>query len=118
MIPGINPRQMRHMMKRMGINQDEIEATQVIIKTKDSMLVFDNPQVSKVNMMGQETYQIIGEPSEQSLDTKPEINNDDVKTVMDQANVDEDKARQAIQEANGDLAEAILKLQSAVKDND
>ena len=103
---------MRHMMKKMGIAQVEIDAVQVIIKTKDSMLVFDDPQVSKVNMMGQETYQIIGTPQEQSVDTKPEINEDDIQTVMDQTNCSEDEAKQAIEECGGDLAEAIMKLKS------
>jgi nascent polypeptide-associated complex subunit alpha len=112
MIPGINPRQMRQMMKKMGVAQQEIDAVQVIIKTSDSVLVFDNPEVSKVNMMGQETYQIVGTPEEQSLDTVPEINEDDIKTVMEQANVDEETAKQAIEEVEGDLAEAILKLQN------
>jgi nascent polypeptide-associated complex subunit alpha len=112
MIPGMNPRQMRQMMKRMGVAQQEIEATQVIIKTSDSVIIFNDPQVSKVNMMGQETYQIIGTPEEQSLDTTPEISDEDIKTVMDQANVDEDSAIKSLQESNGDLAEAILALQN------
>ncbi|MCB9358512.1 nascent polypeptide-associated complex protein [Candidatus Woesearchaeota archaeon] len=112
MIPGVNPRQMKQMMKRMGVSQVDIEATEVIIKTADGALVFTNPQVAKVNMMGQESYQITGTPVEQSLDTKPEINDDDIKTVMDQANVDEEKAKEAIENANGDLAEAILSLQN------
>jgi len=107
----MNPRQMRQMMKKMGVAQQEIEAVQVIIKTPDKMLVFDSPQVSKVNMMGQDTYQIVGSPEEQSLDVQPDINEDDVKTVMEQANVDEDQARDAIKNSNGDLAEAILSLQ-------
>lgn len=106
----MNPRQMRHMMKRMGIAQSEIEATQVTIKTKDSILVFDDPEVSKVNMMGQETYQVVGTPSVQLLETKPEINEEDIKTVVDQTGKTEDQAKQAIEEANGDLAEAIIKL--------
>lgn len=113
MMPGMNSRQMRQMMKRMGVAQQEIEATQVIIKTPDKVLVFDNPQVSKVNMMGQDTYQLVGTPEEQLIDTKPEINEDDIKTVSDQANVSEEEAKQAIENTNGDLAEAILSLQKS-----
>lgn len=118
MMPGMNPRQMKHMMKKMGIAQVEIDATQVIIKTPDTMLVFDDPQVSKVNMMGQETYQIVGTPAEQSLETTPEINDDDVKTVMEQTGATEEKARKAIEESNGDLAEAIMKLRPEERSED
>ena len=111
MIPGMNPRQMRQMMKKMGIAQQEIEATEVIIKTAEKTFVFINPQVSRVNMMGQDTFQVVGEHEEHSVDTSPEIIQDDVQTVMDQANVDEETAKKAIEVANGDLAEAIMSFQ-------
>ena len=32
-MPGMNPRMMKQAMKRMGIQQQDIEATEVIIKT-------------------------------------------------------------------------------------
>ena len=111
MMPGMNSRQMKMAMKKMGIQQVEIEATEVIIKTPEFDLVIPNPSVSKVNMMGQDTYQVVGEALKQEKDTTPEISEEDVKTVMEQANVDEETARKSIEEAEGDLAEAILKLQ-------
>ena len=46
MFPGVNPRKMQQMMKRMGIQQQEIDAQEEIIKTKDKQLVFSQPQVS------------------------------------------------------------------------
>ncbi|KYK25728.1 nascent polypeptide-associated complex protein [Euryarchaeota archaeon SM23-78] len=110
MIPGMNPRQMRQAMKRMGIRQEEIDAKEVIIKLEDKEIVISNPSVSKVNMMGQETYQVIGEESVREIDSTPEINEDDVKTVMEQTGASEEKAKKAIEECKGDLAEAILKL--------
>jgi len=112
MFPGVNPRQMQQMMRKMGISQDELEASQVIIKLADRKLVFDNPQVSKVDMMGQETYQVIGTPNEYPLedDEDLDISEEDIKTVMDQTGSNRDVALNAILESNGDLAEAILKL--------
>ncbi len=107
MLPGMNPKQMQKVMKQMGIKQVDIEATEVIIKTKDKELVFTNPDVAKVNAMGQETYQIIGTPEERSLQS---YTKDDIKTVAEQANVSEEEAETALEETNGDLAEAILKL--------
>lgn len=115
MFPGMNmnSRQMKQAMQRMGIQQQEIDAVEVIIRTEDKEYYFDAPEVSKVNMMGQKTFQIVGEPVERDLETDstPDINEDDVKTVMDSANVDEETARKAIEDADGDLAEAILSLQ-------
>ena len=108
--PGINPRQAAKMMKRMGIQQQDIDATEVIIRTPEKELVISNPQVSKVNMMGQETFQVIGDVREKVIETEPEINEEDIKTVMEQAKVTKEQARAAIKAAQGDLAKAILDL--------
>ena len=111
MIPGMNPRQMQQAMRKLGIKQEEIDATEVIIKTPDKDLIIRNPQVSKVNMMGQETIQIVGDIEEQEKEPeKLDISEDDIKTVVDQTGVSEEDARKAIEDANGDLAEAILNL--------
>lgn len=110
MFPGLNPRQMQQMMQKMGIRQVEIPATEVIIKTKDKDLIISHPQVSKVNLMGQETFQIVGEAHEQAPSSLPEFSPEDIQTIIDQAHCSEKAARQALQESQGDLAQAILKL--------
>ena len=110
MIPGMNPRKMAQAMKKMGIQQVEIDAQEVVIKCSDKEIVINSPQVSKVNMMGQETYQVVGQAEERSVSSEPEINEEDVKTVVEQTGKSEEEARSAIEEAKGDLAEAILKL--------
>ncbi len=113
MFPGMNPRKMQQLARQMGIKQVDIPAQEVIIKTKDKTIVISNPSVQRVNMMGQETFQISGDIKEQELETTPEISDDDVKTVMEQAKVDEKTARKAIEDADGDLAEAILNLNNS-----
>ncbi len=111
MFPGMNPRMMKQAMKRMGIKQEEIDdAEQVIIKCSGREIIIDNPQVSRVNMMGQDTFQVVGEISERKPDSTPDISDEDVKTVMDQCGVSEDEARKAIEDAEGDLAKAIMEL--------
>jgi|TARA_Y100000310_G_scaffold216244_1_gene217268 nascent polypeptide-associated complex subunit alpha len=110
MMPGINPREMQKAMKRMGIKQEEIDATEVTIKTSDKEIVIQNPQVSKVNMMGQETFQVVGQAEERLISTEPEINQDDIKTVMQQTGATEEKVREAIKENDGDLAKTIMSL--------
>ncbi len=110
MFPGMNSRKAAQMMKKMGIQQVEIPATEVVIKTPEKEIIITEPQVSKVNMMGQETFQITGNINERQLSTKPEINEEDIKTVMEQANVTEEEAKKAIEDSEGDLAKAILSL--------
>ena len=106
----INPKQMQQMMKRMGIAQVELDAKEVIIRLDDKELVFQNPSVSKVNMMGQTTFQVVGNPVEQAISEVPDIKEEDIQTVIEQTGVSEDKAREVLQKNKGDIAETILEL--------
>ncbi|HLP79221.1 MAG TPA: Nascent polypeptide-associated complex protein, partial [Acidobacteriota bacterium] len=69
-----------------------------------------SPQVSKVNMMGQETYQVVGAARVEEIESEITINEDDVATVVAQTGVSEDEATEAIRNSKGDLAAAILSL--------
>jgi len=97
-------------MQRMGIQQQDVAASEVIIRCQDKDIVIENPQVAKVNMMGQETWQITGKAIEKARTSEPDIKEEDIQTVMQQANVSKDEALAAIKEAKGDLAQAILKF--------
>ena len=110
MFPGINPRQMKQAMRKMGMEQQDMDVQEVIFRMNDKILVISNPSVSKINMMGQETYQVVGEVREQSIDTTPDISDEDVQTVIDQAGCSKEKAIKAINNSKGDLAEAIMSL--------
>ncbi len=110
MMPGMNPRMMKQAMKKMGMKQEELDVQQIIMKMGDKEVVFENPQVSKVNMMGQDTYQVVGECVERAVSSEPDINEDDVKTVMEQTGVSEDVAKETIEKNNGDLAASIMEL--------
>ena len=115
MFPGMNPREIQKAMKRLGIKQEEIKAEEVIIRTRDKDLLIKNPHVSKVNMMGQETIQVVGEIIEINKNKRIEINDiseDDIATVVGQTNCTKKEALESLQENNGNLAEAILKLQN------
>ncbi|MBL7100952.1 MAG: nascent polypeptide-associated complex protein [Nanoarchaeota archaeon] len=107
MFPKLNQKQVEKAMKRMGVKQEEIDATEVIIKTHDKELIIKDPHVAKVNMMGQESLQITGDIEEKEL--KP-YKEEDVKTVMEQADCSEEEAKEALEKTDGDLAEAILNL--------
>ena len=108
MLPNINQKQLQQAMKKMGMKQEEIPATEVIIKTPKGDIIIKEPEVSKVNMMGQESFQISGKIVEQ--DSVPEITEDDVKTVMEQAHVDYESAKEALIITKGDIAQAIMGL--------
>lgn len=110
MLPGLDPKMMKHAMKQLGIKQQVVEAYEVIIKCPDKEIVITDPSVSKINMAGQETWQIIGEAHEQAASTSAEITEDDISTVMHQAHVDRDTAQKAIEAAHGDLAQALIDL--------
>lgn len=103
----LNPKQIEKAMKRMGIQSQEIQAEEVIIKTPEKDIVISNPHVSKVNMMGQETFQIIGEVSEREKD---KITEQDIEMVMNQTGASREEALEALEATKGDLAESILRL--------
>ncbi|MBI3026908.1 nascent polypeptide-associated complex protein [Candidatus Woesearchaeota archaeon] len=110
MFPGMNPRDMQKAMKRLGIRQEEIEAHEVIIKAPGKDLVIKNPHVSKINMMGQETLQVVGDIIEVDR-SNAEISQEDIATVIEQTRCTTQEAHAALEESNGNLAEAILRLQ-------
>jgi len=108
MFPGISPKKVQAMMKQMGIAQEQIPASRVIIeKQDDTKTIIENPSITKVKMQGQETFQISGDIKEES--SAPGISEEDIKTVMEKTNCSEKKARDTL-EKTGDLAEAILEL--------
>ncbi len=108
MFPGLNPKKMQAMMKQMGMDQEEIDASRVIIeKTDNTKTIIENPSVTKIKMQGQETFQIAGDVSEESAEVG--VSEEDIQTVVEKTGASEEKAKQAL-EKTGDLAEAILEL--------
>lgn len=109
MIPGmggIDPKQMAKMMKQMGIQNQELDASRVIIELSGSRLVIDNPNVVKISFQGQDSFQISG-----SARTESSISGDDIKMVCDSTGASQEDAQKALEDAGGDIAQAILKLQ-------
>ena len=107
MFPDVNPKQMQAMMRQMGMKNEEIDATKVTIETTfGKNIVINNPQVMKISMQGQDSWQITGEAQEIEQDTFKE----DIQTIMSQTQCTETQAKQALEDSDGDLAEAILKL--------
>ena len=101
----MDPKMLKQAMKKLGMKQEEIDASEVIIKCSDKNIIIKNPEVLKVNMQGSENFQISGEISEEN-------NEEDLKMIMEQSSASKEDAEKALDEANGDIAEAILKLNS------
>jgi len=114
MFPGIDPKKMQAMMKQLGMVQEEIDAERVIIEKSDGKIIIENPSVVKINMQGQENFQISGdileETGSESEDTENDKFDEDVNTIMEKVGCIEEEAKMALEKANGDLTEAILEL--------
>lgn len=98
---------MQAMMKKMGIAQEEIDASRVVIECEDKNIVIENPSVVLVKMQGNETFQINGEVSEEE---KTSFNEDDVKIVMEKTGKSKEEVVEALEKAEGDIAQAIVEL--------
>jgi len=105
-------RQARRAMERMGINMKEVPGVQeVIIRTSDKEMHIKDASVSEVNAQGNRIFQVIGEVEEVEVE-KEAFDEEDILLVQQQANVSRDKAMAALEESDGEVARAILKLTS------
>jgi nascent polypeptide-associated complex subunit alpha len=105
MLPGLDPKKMQDMLKKIGMKMDNIPAKQVIIKTESGDITIDEPEVIKTTMKDQIVFQISGNVKEQSF------SDEDVKIVINQSGIkDEQKARDALQKSDGDIVKAIMEL--------
>ena len=122
---GLDPRKMEQMMKQMGIDMDELDAREVIIRLEETELVFENPEVTRMDARGEQTYQVMGDPKEretgaggagadadtETADESAAFDDQDVEIVVQRTGVSEDAAREALAENDGDLAAAVADLE-------
>ena len=103
---------MKKMMKRMGVQLEEIDAEEVVIRCVDKEIRITEPQVVKTVVSGQEMFQVSGNVAASAVAASASINADDVRMVADQAGVSKEKARAALEAHDGDIAETILSLKT------
>jgi len=98
----------------MGISQTPLNVHRVIFEMEDSRLIIDEPSVIRVKMQGQESYQVTGEAREEGLETEDDelFSEEDVSLVVEKTGKSETEVRAALEESDGDIAEAILSLKS------
>lgn len=120
---GMSPKQMARMMKKMGIEQNDLKGVkEVIIRFQDKEWLISNPQVGVIKQAGSESYQVSGTKTERGITSgtaaevteapvkKIEIPVEDAALVASQTGVSIEEATEALRETEGDLAAAILKL--------
>lgn len=112
----MSPKKLDQMMKQVGISVEEIsDVEEVVIKTADAELVFEDATVTVMDAQGSKMYQITGTPVKRpkpESEFEPEVNisPEDVGIVMEKAGCSEAEAKAALTETKGDLAEAISRL--------
>jgi nascent polypeptide-associated complex subunit alpha len=112
---------MKQAMKRMGITTEDINGVEeVIIRTKDKEYVIKDAAVTIMEVQGQKTFQVVGEPSvsvrsaaPSAKSSEPQLPEEDIELVMAQTGAGREQAVKALKESGGQPAEAILKIMSA-----
>lgn len=112
MLPGnINPKQMKAMMKKMGMQIDPIENVEkIVITTPEGIYTFDEAEVVGMTMQGVTTYQVTGTPRFEVA--SPAVPEEDVALVREQTGASDQAVRDTLAATRGDIAEAILRLAS------
>ncbi len=129
MIPGgpRNQREMAQMMRRLGMTTESVpDVEEVIVRTRTKEHVFEKPEVTVLTVQGIRTYQVVGQPVVRPRGSAPAgagagapvlappsgPAEEDVRLVMDQANVSREEAVEALFQAKGEPAEAIMRILS------
>ncbi len=109
----VSPREAKRMMQRMGLSMEGIpDVEEVIIRTSAKEITVESPEVAVLDMHGQKIFQVTGHVTEKKIEKEIEIPEEDVRLVADQTGKSMEEAKKALEETGGDLAKAILLLQS------
>lgn len=104
-------REMRRMLDKMGLEMKDLgNIEEVIIKTETKELYLMKPQVVEMKGKDSTIFQVVATDIEEKQREVPVLKEEDIILVMQQANVTREKAIQALIDAKGDMAQAILNL--------
>lgn len=110
----ISPREARRMMQRMGLSMGQMpDVQEVIFRTGTKEIIVENPEVAVLDLHGQKIFQVTGERiTEKTVEKRVAIPEEDIRLVADQTGKSMEEAKRALEETEGDLAKAILLLQT------
>jgi nascent polypeptide-associated complex subunit alpha len=104
-------REMRRMLDKMGLEMKDLgNIEEVIIKTETKVLYLIKPQVVEMKGKDSTIFQVVATDIEEKQREVPSLREEDIILVMQQANVLRERAVQALIDAKGDMAQAILTL--------
>lgn len=102
---------MRRMLDKMGLEMKDLgNIEEVIIKTETKELYLMKPQVVEMKGKDSTIFQVVATDIEEKQREVPVLKEEDIILVMQQADVTREKAIQALIDAKGDMAQAILNL--------
>ena len=116
MLP-VNLRELKRMLKRYGVEVEELQGVkEVTISAEDFDIVIKDPQVAILNLGQQKVVQVVCSSLERVKREHREapklsVVEEDVEFVIEQTGASREEAIQAIAEAGGDVARAIMILQ-------
>jgi len=109
-----SPREIRRLMKRMGLSMEELSDVErvIIVKSDGTKVRIENPTVMKMVVGDVVTYQVSGTETIEEAEevAAKEIDEEAVKLVMDQTGVDRETAIKVLEMVNWDIAEAIMMI--------
>ena len=101
----MNPKKMQALMKQMGIKSEEMPCSRAVFEKEDgSKIVVENPAVTKIEMKGQVTFQVMGEVKEEKT---VDAQKGDVEIIMEQTGAPKEKAEAALARGAFDEAERL-----------
>jgi nascent polypeptide-associated complex subunit alpha len=126
MLPGAgrNPKEVELAMRRLGMRSEPLPGVEeVVVRTRSHEHVFRQPEVTVITIQGVRTYQVVGTPEVRArraaapdapgagqAAAPPGPADEDVRLVMEQANVSREEAVEALLATHGAPAEAILRI--------
>lgn len=115
-----NPRELKKLMKRAGIQAEEYEDVErvEIIRKNNERIVISSPYVIAFKAGGQYFFQVIGEVKREQAQPAQEaapaqevkVSEDDIRFVMEQTGASYEKAKEALIKSRGDIIQAIIEL--------
>ncbi len=105
------------LLKKAGLKMYQLDGVErVIIEGSDERIILVEPTVIEIEMPNSpKAYQVLSPKDviveKVEKEVKAEISEEDVKIVAEETGCSEERARQALEATNGDIAEAIVKLQ-------
>lgn len=104
-------REMRRMLDKMGLEMKDMgNVEEVVIKTETRELYLIKPQIIEMKGKDSTIFQVVASDIQERQREIPFFKEEDIYSVMEQANVTKEKAIQALTDSKGDMAQAILNL--------